>query len=231
MAYYTEDYLLESGILPSMSERNYSVLDGFINTIDEHLGAFINRPQQTLRAYPAETVEHSMLSETERRQSEGLMRVNHAGEVSAQALYKAQALTARDSQVREAMERSAEEEIDHLVWCEERLRELGGRTSLLGPFWFFGSFSIGSLAGLIGDKWNLGFVVETENQVVKHLDEHLKEISTSDLRSRAVLEQMRKDEAHHASVALHAGARELPTPVKKMMGLLSKVMTKTAYWV
>ena len=129
------------------------------------------------------------------------------------------------------MERSAEEEIDHLVWCEQRLRELGGRTSLLGPLWFFGSFTIGSLAGLIGDKWNLGFVVETEHQVVKHLDKHLKEISASDLRSRAVLEQMREDEAHHASVALHAGARELPTPVKKVMGLLSKVMTKTAYWV
>jgi ubiquinone biosynthesis monooxygenase Coq7 len=214
-----------------MSERNYSVLDGFINRIDEHLGAFISQPQQTLRGYPAENVDHSMLSETERRQSEGFMRVNHAGEVSAQALYKAQALTARDDQVREAMERSAEEEIDHLVWCEERLHELGGRTSLLGPFWFFGSFTIGSLAGLVGDKWNLGFVVETENQVVKHLDEHLNDISTSDLRSRAVLEQMREDEAHHASVALHAGAANLPESVKKMMRLLSKVMTKTAYWI
>ena len=214
-----------------MSKRNYSVLDGFINRIDEHLGAFISQPQQTLRAYPADNVEHAMLSETERRQSEGFMRVNHAGEVSAQALYKAQALTARDSQVREAMERSAEEEIDHLVWCEERLNELGGHTSLLGPFWFLGSFTIGSLAGLVGDKWNLGFVVETENQVVEHLDEHLNEISTSDLRSRAVLEQMREDEAHHASVALHAGAASLPESVKKMMRLLSRVMTKTAYWI
>ncbi len=214
-----------------MSERNYSVLDGFITTLDEHLGAFLTQPQQTLRAYPAEKVEHSMLTETERRQSEGLMRVNHAGEVSAQALYKAQALTACDSQVREAMKRSAEEEIDHLVWCEERLHELGGRTSLLGPFWFFGSFTIGSLAGLIGDKWNLGFVVETENQVVKHLDQHLKEISESDLRSRAVLEQMREDEAHHASVALRSGASDLPAPIKKLMRLCSKVMTKTAYWI
>jgi ubiquinone biosynthesis monooxygenase Coq7 len=214
-----------------MNERNYSVLDGFISTIDEHLGTFINQPQQTLRAYPAENVDHSVLSESERRLSESLMRVNHAGEVSAQALYKAQGITARDSQVREAMERSAEEEIDHLVWCEERLRELGGRTSLLGPFWFFGSFTIGSLAGLIGDKWNLGFVLETENQVVSHLDEHLEEIPEGDLRSRAILEQMRKDEEHHASVALQTGAKELPTPIKKLMELCSKVMTKTAYWV
>ncbi len=224
-------HLIRDGILTGMSERNYSVLDGFINTIDEHIRAFLDQPQQTLRAYPAENIEHQVLSETVRRQSERLMRVNHAGEVSAQALYKAQALTARDSQVWQAMERSAEEEIDHLVWCEERLHELGGRTSHLGPFWFLGSFTIGSLAGLIGDKWNLGFVVETENQVMSHLDEQLNEISASDVRSRAVLEQMREDEVHHASVALHAGAAELPIPVKKMMRLLSKVMTKTAYWV
>ncbi len=189
------------------------------------------QPQQTLRTYPAEKVGHSVLSETERRQSEGLMRVNHAGEVSAQALYRAQALTARDSQVREAMKHSAEEEIDHLVWCEERLRELGGRTSLLGHFWFLGSLSIGSLAGLIGDKWNLGFVVETEEQVVAHLDKHLQEITEKDLRSRAILQQMRDDEAHHASVAYHAGASELPAQVKKLMRLCSKVMTKTAYWI
>ena len=214
-----------------MNERNYSVLDGFINMIDEHVGAFINQPQQTLRAYPADKVEHSVLSENERRQSEGFMRVNHAGEVSAQALYKAQAITARDSQLREAMERSAEEEVDHLVWCEERLHELGGHTSYLGPFWFLGSFTIGSLAGLIGDKWNLGFVVETENQVVTHLDEHLQKIAESDLRSRAILQQMREDEAHHASVALHSGAAELPASVKRMMQLCSKVMTKTAYWI
>ncbi len=214
-----------------MSERNYSVLDGFISTVDGYLGAFISQPQQILRAYPADRVEHSVLSEGERRLSESLMRVNHAGEVSAQALYKAQAITARDSQVREAMERSAEEEMDHLVWCEERLRELGGRTSYLEPVWFFGSFTIGSLAGFIGDRWNLGFVVETENQVVTHLDGHLQEISERDLKSRAVLEQMREDEVHHASVANHAGAAELPTPVKKIMQLCSKVMTKTAYWI
>ena len=159
------------------------------------------------------------------------MRVNHAGEVSAQALYKAQAITARENKVQEAMERSAEEEIDHLVWCQERLHELGGHTSYLGPLWFFGSFTIGSLAGLIGDKWNLGFVVETENQVVVHLDAHLQKIAECDLRSRAILKQMREDEAHHASVALHSGAAVLPEPVKKLMRLCSKVMTKTAYWI
>lgn len=214
-----------------MNERNYSVLDAFINTIDKHLGTLLNQPQQTLRTYPADKIAHSVLSESERRQSEGFMRINHAGEVSAQALYKAQAITARDSKVREAMEKSAVEEIDHLIWCQERLHELGGHTSYLGPFWFFGSFTIGSLAGLIGDKWNLGFVVETEYQVVAHLDEHLQKIAESDLRSRAILKQMREDEAHHASVALHSGAAELPKPVKKMMQLCSKVMTKTAYWI
>lgn len=214
-----------------MNERNYSVLDGFINTIDEHLGAFLNQPQQTARAYPAEKVGDLVLDESERRQSEGFMRVNHAGEVSAQALYQAQAITARDSKLRDAMKRSANEEIDHLVWCEKRLHELGGHTSYLGPFWFVGSFTIGSLAGLIGDKWNLGFVVETENQVVAHLDEHLQKIAESDLRSRAILKQMREDEAHHASIALHSGAAELPGPVKKVMRLCSKVMTRTAYWI
>ena len=214
-----------------MSARNYSVLDGFINALDEYLGASVKRSPQTLRAYPAEHVDHSVLSESERRQSEGLMRVNHAGEVSAQALYEAQALTARDSQARDAMERSAMEEVDHLVWCEERLHELSGRTSYLLPVWFCGSFAIGSLAGFVGDKWSLGFVVETEDQVVGHLDAHLQEISARDLRSRAVLKQMREDEAHHASVAHRAGASELPLPIKKMMQLCSKVMTKTAYWI
>ena len=202
-----------------MRERNYSILDGFISNIDGHLGAFFKEARQTARAYPAEKVGDLVLDESERRQSEGFMRVNHAGEISAQALYQAQAITARDSKLRDAMRRSADEEIDHLVWCEKRLYELGGHTSYLGPFWF------------IGDKWSLGFVVETENQVVAHLDEHLEKISEADLRSRMILEQMREDEAHHASVALHAGAAELPGPVKKMMRLFSKVMTKTAYWV
>lgn len=219
-----------------MNERNYSVLDGIISKMDDHLGALFNRADfkhatQTERPYPADAVDHSVLSERERQQSEGFMRVNHAGEVSAQALYQAQAITARDHQVRDTMKKSAAEETDHLVWCEKRLHELGGHTSCLGPFWYCGSFTIGSLAGLIGDKWNLGFVVETENQVVAHLDEHLREIAVKDLRSRAILEQMREDEEHHASVALHAGASELPKPVKKIMRLCSKVMTKTAYWI
>ena len=214
-----------------MNERNYSVLDGFISMIDGHLGTFFNQEKQTVRTYPAEKVRDLVLDKSERRQSEGFMRVNHAGEISAQALYQAQAITARDSKLRDAMKRSADEEIDHLVWCEKRLHEMGGHTSYLGPFWFFGSFTIGSLAGLIGDKWSLGFVVETENQVVAHLDEHLEKIAENDLRSRVILEQMREDEVHHASLALHAGASELPEPIKRMMRLFSKVMTKTAYWV
>ena len=211
--------------------RSFSPIDRFIIGIDSALRMATGQTNEARRSNPADSIPEVVMEEEQRQHAAGLMRINHAGEVSAQALYKAQALTARDDQVREAMEHSAEEEIDHLVWCEERLHELGGRTSILGPFWFFGSFTIGSLVGLVGDKWNLGFVVETEDQVVKHLDEHLKEISVSDLRSRAVLEQMREDEEHHASVALHAGAANLPGSVKKMMRLLSKVMTKTAYWV
>ncbi len=216
-------------IIEGMSERNYTALDALINTIDARCRKFLNQPQQTLRAYPAEKVEHSALSETERCQSESLMRVNHAGELGAQALYKAQALTARSYAIQKAMQCSAEDEICHLVWCKQRLTELGGRTSRLHPFWFLGSFTLGILAGLFGDKWNLGFVVETENQVVKHLHQHLKKLPKSDLRSRAILEQMREDEAHHASVALGAGAQALPIPVKNAMRLLAKVMTKVAY--
>ncbi len=214
-----------------MIERNYSTLDSLITKIDGNLGAIFKQANQVTRAYPAENIENSRLNENQRRQSEGFMRVNHAGEVSAQALYKAQALTARDSKVRETMQRSAEEEIDHLVWCQKRLHELGGHTSYLGLFWFAGSFSLGTLAGLVGDKWNLGFVHETENQVVAHLDDHLHKIAESDLRSRAILHRMKEDEAQHASIALHSGASELPAPIKTIMRWCSKVMTKTAYWI
>jgi ubiquinone biosynthesis monooxygenase Coq7 len=159
------------------------------------------------------------------------MRINHSGEVAAQALYQGQALTARLPGVRDKMERAAEEENDHLVWCERRINELGSHKSYLNPFWYAGSFAIGALAGAAGDKWSLGFVAETERQVVRHLDEHLSRLPEHDQRSRAVLEQMKEDEGHHATVALEAGGAELPEPVKKLMSLTSRVMTRTAYWV
>ncbi len=160
-----------------------------------------------------------------------LMRVNHAGEVAAQALYRGHALTAQTPAVRSHMKRAAVEENDHLAWCETRIGELASHTSLLNPLWYVGSYAIGALAGRVGDKWSLGFVAETEHQVVKHLDEHLTRLPENDAQSRAILEQMRSDEAHHATIAIEAGAALLPVPVKKWMAAVAKVMTSIAYWV
>ena len=157
------------------------------------------------------------------------MRVNHSGEVSAQGLYQGQALTARLPEVRDKMEQAAIEENDHLAWCEQRLNDLGTHKSLLNPVWYTGSFLIGATAGMLGDKWSLGFVAETEHQVVRHLDEHLKSIAEDDECSRAVLQQMKIDEAKHATTALQYGGARLAKPVQKLMALMSKVMTSTAY--
>ena len=181
------------------------------------------------RVYPAAGHEPAELDEAERRHIAGLMRVNHAGEIAAQALYKAQALTAREATLKQAMRESADEEIDHLNWCEQRLRELDDHTTYLAPFWYAGSFAIGFVAGVFGDKWNLGFLAETEYQVVRHLDSHLAQIPERDRRSRAILEQMRADELHHADKAETAGAETLPKSIKHLMNLSSKVLTKTAY--
>jgi ubiquinone biosynthesis monooxygenase Coq7 len=159
------------------------------------------------------------------------MRVNHTGEVCAQALYQGQALTARLPEVRDSLERSAQEENDHLAWCEQRIEELGGRKSFANPLFYAGSFAIGALAGLAGDKWSLGFVVETERQVEDHLESHIAQVPADDLRTRSVLEQMKDDEIHHATVALDAGGAELPAPVKVAMKAVSKVMTNGAYWI
>lgn len=157
------------------------------------------------------------------------MRVNHAGEIAAQGLYQGQAATARLEQVRESMERAAQEENDHLAWCEERLAELGSRPSVLNPLWYAGAFAIGATAGLVGDRWSLGFVAETERQVVRHLEDHIGRLPEGDSRSRAILEQMKTDEQHHGAVAEQAGGAKLPLPVRKLMGLVSKVMTGGAY--
>ena len=157
------------------------------------------------------------------------MRVNHAGEVCAQALYQGQALTARRKDTRVQMEQAATEENDHLAWCRNRIHELGGHTSLLNPLWYSGSLAIGAATGLLGDKWSLGFLAETEKQVVKHLQGHLQRLPAGDARSRAILEQMKTDEAQHRASALRAGGQELPEAVKKLMTLTSRVMTVTAY--
>lgn len=198
---------------------------------DQALRTVFGKPQVTERTPPDTDLQQSELSKEEARHVAGLMRINHAGEVCAQALYQGQALTAKLPNVREKMERAAQEENDHLAWCENRLKELGDHTSYLNPFWYGGSFAIGALAGLAGDKWSLGFVVETERQVVKHLDSHLQQIPSQDEKSRAILEQMKIDEGHHATVALQAGGAELPTPVKKLMQTTSKLMTRTTYWL
>lgn len=170
-----------------------------------------------------------VLDDSERRHAAGLMRINHVGEVCAQALYVGQAAVARDPQTRAQLQAAAQEETDHLAWCADRLRELDSRPSLLNPVWYAGSYAIGLLAGLRGDGWNLGFVVETERQVEAHLDEHLETLPPADARSRAILTVMKADEARHAEDAEAAGARILPQPLPTLMAAASKVMKTVAY--
>ena len=214
-----------------MNSRHYSPADKFLMHIDTGLRTVLGRPQTTERPNPAEDIEESELTDADKELAGRLMRINHAGEVAAQGLYEGQSLTARLPEVREKMERAAMEENDHLAWCESRINELGSHKSLLNPLWYGGSLAIGAIAGLAGDKWSLGFVVETERQVIQHLDGHLKEISPNDQKSRVILEKMREDEAHHATTALNAGAASFPPPIKSMMGLMSKVMTRVALYI
>lgn len=216
---------------PEGSGRRYDFLDRLIIGLDQALAGTARSGPEARRPYPAEGLPESVLDQAERRHAEGLLRVDHAGEIAAQALYQAQALVARTETVRDAMRRAADEEVDHLVWCERRLSELGGRTSLLGPFWYAGSFVIGAIAGLRGDRWNLGFVAETERQVVRHLEDHLDRLPAGDARSRAVVARMRDDEQRHATAAVESGGAQLPGPVRELMRLCSRVMTGTAYWV
>ncbi len=214
-----------------MMNRDYSPIDQALMGFDQALRTVVGRPRVTERPNPAEPYDEVDLGEDERRHVGGLMRVNHTGEVCAQGLYQGQALTARLAEVRESLERSALEENDHLAWCEQRLDELGARKSLLNPLWYAGSFAMGALAGLAGDRWSLGFVVETERQVEDHLEDHLTQVPSDDQRTRAILEQMKADEIHHADVAHAAGGAELPTPIRLAMKAVSTVMTRGAYWV
>lgn len=212
--------------------RHLTPLDRLLTELDRALHTSFPAVAHTAaRANPAERHVTDELSTDERRRSGRLMRVNHAGEVAAQALYRGQACTARDSVVREGMAQSAAEEIDHLAWCEERLRELDSAASRLDPLWYLGSFAIGVTAGLLGDRFSLGFIAETERQVADHLDGHLQRLSSNDARSRAILEQMKTDETHHGDKASRAGGMPMPTPVRTLMRLTSKIMIETAYWV
>ncbi len=211
--------------------RNYTPFDQLIMNADTALRTLFGQPVVTHREYPANNVSEADFSEQEKKRIAGLMRVNHCGEVSAQALYQGQSLTSRNKEVKEKLQQAALEENDHLEWTRNRLDELGSHTSLLNPLWYGGSFAIGAFAGSIGDKWNLGFLAETEHQVVEHLESHLNKLPGGDLRSRAILEQMKIDELKHATTAIEQGAAELPPPVKTLMQAMSKVMTSSAYYI
>ncbi|MDG4552196.1 MAG: 2-polyprenyl-3-methyl-6-methoxy-1,4-benzoquinone monooxygenase [Candidatus Contendobacter sp.] len=214
-----------------MTTRNYTSLDALLINLDQAVRTLFGHSAGTGRSSPAAAAPPAELPPREQRRAARLMRVNHTGEVCAQALYQGQALTARLAEVRDRMEQATVEENDHLAWCEARLRELDSQPSLLNPLFYVGAFAIGALAGAAGDRWSLGFVAETERQVVEHLNDHLKRLPATDRPSRAILEQMREDEARHATTAMAAGAAHLPFPVRALMKGASKVMTQTTHWV
>src|SRR5512138_499063 len=199
-------------------------LDRLIAEFDRALRTVSNVAEAS-RVSPAEALPEAELDEHDRRHAAALMRVNHVGEVCAQALYQGQALTARDPHARASLEQASREEQDHLAWSADRIRELGGRPSLLNPLWYAGSFAIGALAGALGDRWNLAFLAETERQVEEHLTGHLEALPAADERTRAVVTAMREDEAKHRATAMRLGAAELPALAKAAMRLASKVMT------
>jgi len=221
----------DSTLTPSAiaMERHYSRLDRIIASIDEALRISTGGAPTPHRSNPAGDIVPADLDEQQRRHVAGLMRINHTGEICAQALYAGQAATARNDATREAMQSAADEEIDHLSWCEDRLKELDSRPSMLNPLWYAGSFAIGAAAGIAGDDWSLGFVKETENQVEAHLQDHLERLPEGDARSQAILDQMKVDEAKHADMAEAAGARELPESIRRAMASAAAVMKALAY--
>ncbi len=205
-------------------------IDQLINTFDKGLRT-IFAVSTVARQRPDANIDEPVLSEDSKQHAAALMRINHVGEVCAQALYSGQALTSKSPHIVSALQHAADEETDHLAWCEARINELGGRKSLLNPLWYMGSFTLGAVAGALGDKWNLGFLAETEKQVSTHLQNHLSQLDETDLKTRTIVEQMQQDEAAHAAEALQLGGSELPAPVKFGMQLASKIMTKTAYYI
>jgi ubiquinone biosynthesis monooxygenase Coq7 len=212
-----------------METRSFSLIDRVLGEIDRAIKV-LSTPARASRDAPA-VAEGEILREADRALSVRLMRVNHSGEVAAQALYQGQALTSQDAAVSAAMRHAAAEESDHLAWCEQRLRELNGRTSVLNPLWYAGSFAIGALAGAFGRGTGLGFVAETERQVESHLRSHIERLGTSDKRSRAILEQMTHDEMQHGARAASLGGKELPVSVSVAMRLTSRLMTRGSYWL
>ncbi len=208
--------------------RSLTLLDYLIDQMDQSLRTSY-APARARRANPADDIEDGDMDETERRHAAGLMRINHVGEVCAQALYNGQSLTADHAEIRQQMIAASEEETDHLAWCNDRLEELSSRPSLFNPFWYAGSWTLGAVAGLCGDDWSLGFVVETERQVEAHLHEHLESLPEGDNRSRAIVTQMAIDEAEHGQNALDAGGRELPRPIQRGMTIMASFMKLVAY--
>ena len=206
------------------------MLDKLIIEFDKGLKT-LTASAHSVRPHPDKNVKEAELSAEEKRHALGLMRVNHCGEVCAQALYNGQSLTAKNPQIVDALQQASKEETEHLAWCEKRIHALGGHTSFLNPLWYAGSFTLGAIAGAIGDKWNLGFLAETEHQVGAHLEKHLHELPASDEKSRAILQQMKTDEAQHADTAISLGGAELPAPIKAAMKQMSKVMTSTTYYL
>ena len=214
-----------------MTNRELSPIDRLLAGADNALRTVAAPAGRPARDNPATSIEESDLSAAEKSHAAGLMRVNHAGEVAAQALYKGHATVARDERIEQEMRQAAAEEFDHLAWCEQRIHELGEAPSRLSPIWYAGAYAIGAASGMLGDKWSLGFIAETERQVCAHLDSHLDGLPVEDARSRAIVERMRDEEAKHGENAVEAGAADLPGPIRTLMRITAKVMTKTAYWV
>ncbi len=212
--------------------RITNILDQFIAQIDNTLRVLLPPEQRiTMRQSPAKNIVAPSLSHQEKKHSAGLIRVNHSGEICAQALYQGQALTAQLAHIKKQMSDAANEEIDHLAWCEERLAELNSRPSILNPIWYVGSILLGAIAGLAGDKVSLGFVAETERQVSSHLNRHLRKLPEKDEKSKTILTHMQEDEERHATAAMESGAIELPYIVKQLMNVVSKLMTKSSYYI
>ena len=214
-----------------MERRQLSPLDKLLIGANNALRTVATPAGRPARSNPAENVADADLNAEQKRHAAGLMRVNHAGEIAAQALYQGHATVARDRNIEEQMQRAADEEFDHLAWCEQRIHELGFQPSRLSPLWYAGAYAIGAASGVLGDKWSLGFIAETEKQVCSHLDSHLVQLPEEDAKSRAIVKQMRDEEEEHGENAVDAGAAVLPGPIVRLMRATAKVMTKTAYWV
>ena len=217
--------------MPAMQERQLTPVDRLIAGIDSFLKTVTSASTHGTRESPATEVGDEPLSAGEKTHAAGLMRVNHSGEIAAQGLYQGHAAVARDPAIEVQMQHAAEDELDHLAWCEERLKELGSGPSRLNPIWYGGAFIMGVASGVLGDRWSLGFIEETEHQVVQHLSGHLDRLPGNDAKSRAIVHQMRAEEALHGANAKDAGAAKLPAGVQRLMRLTAKIMTRTAYWV